>query len=514
MPSAGRWPEWATRATGARSVRWGLLAAGAGGLYAYAVTHLTPNPYAGLAGLIALSLGLLLAFTRSAGGYALLLLSLPLSVEVPLGSATNDYRLLFPSEALMAVLGIAFGVGALLRRAPDPRLLRHPLTGLILLYLGWLGVTAGLSARLVVSLKWALVQGAYVAICYGLAYEFLSRRPSRVPAFFFLYGAPALLVVGYALYHHATVGFYHDASAIVVRPFYPDHTMYSACLALLLPGFVAFAAQGQVLGLSKAMRGLSAAAAGLLAVAIYFSFSRAAWLGLGAALLFYGALRLRVRPATLGGLLLAGLALALLNQDALIQRLKLNRHSSSERNADLTAQTLSVANISSDVSNAERLNRWSCAWRMFLDRPLTGFGPGTYQFEYLTYQRPAEMTRISVTTPYHHPLGRGGSAHSEYLLALAETGLPGLLLLLALVVGAVRTGMRAYYRTPDARTRLLLAIVLTSLVGFVTHVLFNNFLNSNKAAALFWGLLALLVRLDNGSRAAKAGEAPEVARFP
>lgn len=508
MLSAARWLERPAGARGTRAWWWLLAAGGAAGLYAYAVTDLLATPYAVLAGLIALSLGLLLAFTRWSGAFALLLLTLPLSVDVPLGSA--DHRLLFPSEALVAVLGIAFGAATLLRRPPDPRLLLHPLTKLILVYLGWLGVTALLSARLEVSLKWLLVSGAHVAVFYLLAYDFLSRRPSRAPAFFFLYGAPTLLVVAYALYHHSTVNFYHDAAAVVVRPFYADHTLYSACLALLLPGFVAFAVRGEVLSLTPATQWFSTLVAGLLVVAIGFSFSRAAWLGLGVALLLYGALQLRVRPATLAGFLVAALGVALLNQDALIQRLKLNRHSSSDRNADLAAQTLSVTNISSDASNAERLNRWSCAWRMFRDRPLTGYGPGTYQFEYLAYQRPEEMTRISVTSPYYHPLGRGGSAHSEYLLALAESGLSGLLLFLAIVGGAVLIGMRAYYRAPDARARLLLAVVLTSLIGFATHVLFNNFLNNNKAAGLFWGLLALLVLLDNGSRPAPAARTTEL----
>ena len=58
----------------------------------------------------------------------------------------------------------------------------------------------------------------------------------------------------------------------------------------------------------------------------------------------------------------------------------------------------SVGNITTDVSNLERLNRYSCAWRMFQDRPITGFGAGTFPIAFLPYQRQEEMTRISVTT--------------------------------------------------------------------------------------------------------------------
>jgi O-antigen ligase len=46
----------------------------------------------------------------------------------------------------------------------------------------------------------------------------------------------------------------------------------------------------------------------------------------------------------------------------------------------------SMTNISTDASNVERINRWKCAWRMFQDKPLMGFGPGTYQFYYGQFQ--------------------------------------------------------------------------------------------------------------------------------
>lgn len=478
------------------SPRWvALLLTTVAILYAYGSIHFVHHTYLITAGVIALCLGVLLAFTRYTMAFALLLLTLPLSIEVPLGSADN--KLLVPSEGLMAMLGIAFATGLLLRRSPERQLLRHPLSVLILLYLGVMILTAIVSAAPLVSFKYTVVNGAYMAIFYWMAYDFLRRKPNRILAFFFLYGMPMLLVVGYALSNHSTVNFHHDASGIVVRPFFSDHTLYSACLAMLLPMFVAFGWKGECLGLKRGVRRFSMFVALLMTEAIFFSFSRATWLGLGVALLFYGVLRWQVRPAYLAYSLLLGLVVAGFFRNELLQSLKMNRHSSTDKDVDLTEQTMSVTNISSDVSNAERLNRWSCAWRMFLDRPLTGFGPGTYQFEYLPYQRREEMTRISVTSAYNNVFGRGGSAHSEYLIALAESGIAGFLLFAAIVICAIRTGMRAYASTSDERTRLLLAAVCVSLISFCTHVLFNNFLNNNKAAALFWGLLAVIVLLDN-----------------
>ena len=99
-----------------------------------------------------------------------------------------------------------------------------------------------------------------------------------------------------------------------------------------------------------------------------------------------------------------------------------------ESSGELSEHVQSISNISTDQSNLERLNRWSCAIRMWKDKPLFGFGPGTYQFEYGRYQRSYEKTRISTD------FGTMGNAHSEYLGPLAEGGVFGLLSIL-LVIG-------------------------------------------------------------------------------
>jgi len=55
----------------------------------------------------------------------------------------------------------------------------------------------------------------------------------------------------------------------------------------------------------------------------------------------------------------------------------------------------SISNITTDVSNTERLNRWSCAIRMFEEKPVFGWGPGTYMFKYAPFQLFKDRTIIS-----------------------------------------------------------------------------------------------------------------------
>jgi O-antigen ligase len=443
---------------------------------------------------IAISLGALLAFTDYSPLFKLLFLVIPPSLETAIGSGDN--KILLPSEPVMILLAIAFAIVVLFRKGIDMTFLTHPVSITILLYLCIMLLGIGASGMLVVSLKYALVSISYVLIFYFMAQDFMRKKESNFYLVYFLYGATILFVALRALYLHSTVGFAHELAGLVVHPYFIDHTIYSACLAILLPGFVVFALKGKQLGLSVFVTYLSALIAFILSAAIFFSYCRAAWISVGAALLFYVLLRLRVKPKVLGIILITGVSLAWLYHDPLIQSLKSNHYTSTDRNSDLTEQTLSVGNISNDASNAERLNRWSCALRMFQDKPLTGFGPGTYQFEYLAYQLPEEMTRISVTSAYNNIYGRGGSAHSEYLLALSEMGIVGFITFTLIIVLIIASGMRAYYRSSEEKTKLLALLALMGFFTYAIHALFNNFLNNNKPASLFWVLAAIIVLMD------------------
>ena len=48
---------------------------------------------------------------------------------------------------------------------------------------------------------------------------------------------------------------------------------------------------------------------------------------------------------------------------------------------------------------------------MFEERPLFGFGPGTYQFTYIPFQEKSLENRLTVRNPDSPPQGSGGSAH-------------------------------------------------------------------------------------------------------
>ena len=90
-------------------------------------------------------------------------------------------------------------------------------------------------------------------------------------------------------------------------------------------------------------------------------------------------------------------------QESILIELQRNKQDSSD---NLTEHVESISNVSSDDSNLERLNRWNCAISLFKERPLMGWGPGTYQFVYAPFQEARYQTIISTNN------ADGGNAHA------------------------------------------------------------------------------------------------------
>jgi len=171
----------------------------------------------------------------------------------------------------------------------------------------------------------------------------------------------------------------------------------------------------------------------------------------------------------------------------LIDKLEKNKQDSS---TDFVEHVQSISNISSDASNLERINRWSSAMRLFNERPVFGWGPGTYQFVYAPYQRSKEKTIIS--TNY----GDMGNAHSEYIGPLSESGVLGMLTFLAIVIAVAITGFRVFKRARDKEVKLLSLVFTLGLITYYVHGLMNNFLDTDKSSVPFWAFTAIIVALD------------------
>jgi O-antigen ligase len=203
----------------------------------------------------------------------------------------------------------------------------------------------------------------------------------------------------------------------------------------------------------------------------------------------------RVKLLTLisSGLILAAFLFSI--QDQLLIKLERNTQDSSD---DLAEHVESISNVSSDASNLERLNRWNCALAMFSERPLMGWGPGTYQFVYAPFQNSQDLTIISTNN------ADGGNAHSEYLGPLAEQGVAGMLLMITLVLMVSALAFRLFYSLESYELKIVVVSTYLGLVTYFIHGILNNYLDTDKAAIPFWGFIAILVSIDVVSKSEKA----------
>jgi len=365
----------------------------------------------------------------------------------------------------------------------DKRYLKHPLTVCILIYLAWMLFTAITSELHLVSFKFFVSKLWFVLPFYFLGI-YLFQNPKNIVRFQWLYILPLTAVIIYTLIRHTQWGMNNNAAHWVMEPFFRDHTSYGAAIAMFffsVYGFLFFKK------INPAVKILMWILALIFTAGLVFSYTRAAWVSVFLALLLLFTILLKIKFRTVV-LLIAMFVIALIPfKDDFLMSLEKNRQDSS---AKLSEHVKSISNISTDASNLERLNRWSCAIRMYQERPILGWGPGTYQHLYAPYQVASQKTIISTNS------GDLGNAHSEYIGPLAESGIPGLLLIVALFSMSVFYGIRAYKKMPDKEIRI---IVLTSLLGiftYITHGIMNNFLDIDKAAVPFWAILAMFVSID------------------
>ncbi|MFV0591981.1 MAG: O-antigen ligase family protein, partial [Draconibacterium sp.] len=269
---------------------------------------------------------------------------------------------------------------------------------------------------------------------------------------------------------------------------YNDHTSYGASLALYIPFLLMFVLNKS---LQKKWRIFASFAFLVILMGFILSYSRAAWLSLMVSVGLWIILLLKIRFKTILITIVTGAALFFAFQQQILMKLEQN---SKESSANLGTHISSMSNISTDASNLERINRWSCALRMFEDRPVFGFGPGTYMFKYAPYQLTKDRTIISTNA------GDGGNAHSEYLGPLSESGVMGLLTYLLIIGVVIYTAVKTYTQVTDPLLKQIILAALLGLTTYYVHGLLNNFLDTDKLSVPFWGFTAMIVAIDIISR--------------
>jgi len=387
-----------------------------------------------------------------------------------------------PTEPLMFGVMLLFFLKLLHEKKFDNQIIKHPITLAIFINLTWIGITSLTSEMPVVSLKFLLARIWFVVCFYFIATQLFTVK-DNYKTFIWVYVISLTGVIIYAIIHLSTYNFDQKPAHWVMSPFYKDHTSYGAVLAMYFPMLFIFFNKRNTPTIRVGAMFLIA----IFVAGIILSYTRAAWVSLAGALVLYFIYKYKIKFTTLLTLGVGCLIALALSWSTLVINMEKNNQQSSDK---LSEHVESISNVSSDASNLERLNRWSSAWRMFQERPIFGWGPGTYMFQYAPFQMSDEQTIISTNS------GNMGNAHSEYIGPLAESGLFGMLTFLILVATVFTKGSMLYHRLPQGELKTVVLLTLLGLFTYVAHGLLNNYLDTDKLSVPFWGFIAIIVAID------------------
>jgi len=439
---------------------------------------------------------LVFIITALLGGGAILALPLSrqwawlfLALGIPWASEileTTTFTLTLPTDIFAALGGLTIGTYFLLFPEALLPLWKVPILRWVILYLAWMGITTAFSTDVLVSMKFWLSQTAYFGAFGVGGYLWIkeSERGKKYETLTYLLLLSAIGVMSLCIIEHIQLGATRTTVNKSIHPFMREHTVYGAYAAwFFVLGIVLFVMQPNIL------RGVAAVVAG---TALFLSYSRGAWLTAIATLGIWAVIEvlrhlsamMRFLLVATGGLalLVGGLILISYNPDILQLQAR-------QQIGEAGGHLISSFDVKKNPSNMERINRWFSALQMIEERPIFGFGTNTFTQEYSAYQRSLTRTSISVE------MGEVGGAHSEYLTAASELGLPGLLLLLGIYGSTLYFGLRGLWRTHDASLRWRYAILTLPLLSYYLHGFINNFMDHGHIAALVylhWGMLAAL----------------------
>ncbi|HET9531443.1 MAG TPA: O-antigen ligase family protein [Blastocatellia bacterium] len=238
-------------------------------------------------------------------------------------------------------------------------------------------------------------------------------------------------------------------------------------------------------GLALAARGtarrLGFIAAVVSVMALAFSGTRGAWVGLAAGALAFVVLMIEGSKKGLFELsrrkvlIRAGAAFA-----AILIAVWLIALNPASRNIALRARSF----ITEGFTGAGRTLLWRDSVRMVPAFALSGCGPEGFRKAFLAYKS-RELARYS-------PQINNESSHNSYLDAAISYGLPGVICYVAIIGSSFALMLNARRRTNNPRLRVLITGLLSSLLGVTVH---NFFIFDQIPTGLYFFALASLAAI-------------------
>jgi O-antigen ligase len=416
-------------------------------------------------GLLARDVKLGLALVGACGFATLVLVDMPLAIAAWVPIAWIEYSHLTGKAPVIATVVLLLGwIATRKARGKSLRVGTEDRTAMLAIGLLLVWLTLSLAWASERSLAWAEAKSWYTAAAafFLIANAMASPRNVRILVLAFVIGALVSILVG--LSGHGGLTTNADALDLATRRRFAGGQGDPNYLAAGLVAAIALAA-----GLLPSIRdpiarlGLVASIVAI-AAALAATESRGGLIGALVAIVAAVVLarRQRLQAAAFGVCAIAAAAAFCLATPGALHRV-----------------------TSFDAGGDGRAELWKVGWRMTEDHPVTGVGLAAFQTEAKNYVREPgslELVRLIVDEPH--------VTHNVYLQQLAETGVVGLVLLLAVIgasLGAAARAARCFDALGDPALATLARAVIVASIGLLTASLFI----SNSTDKRLWIVLAL-----------------------
>ncbi len=410
--------------------------------------------------------------------YFLIWATIPFAIEVDLpGGLSTD----FPAETLMWLSCLLFvGYLFLYHRNLDFSFILHPVFILLVIHFFWIIFTTIISQEPMISFKYTLAKSWYL-VCFILIPLLLFKDIKDFKQWGLYFLIPLIGTVIIIMIRHSQYGFTFETINKAVIPIYRNHVDYACSLGIILP-FAWWMRRRFVQNNAK----IFFVIAMILSLGgIYFSFTRAAWLSVPLAIMSFYVIKFRlmraVIPVALGIAILAVGWLASDNKyiDYSPDFAKTITHKKFD---DLVSATYKME----DISTVERFYRWVAGYYMLKERPIAGFGPGSFYSLYQSYVDRHFTTYVS-DNPEHSGM------HNYYLMEAVDQGIIGLLIFLSLIIFVLLYGERLYHRMESGPWKELLIAALVSFCCILFILTLNDMVETDKVGSFFFFCIAIVI---------------------
>ena len=284
----------------------------------------------------------------------------------------------------------------------------------------------------------------------------------------FLKIAKALVIVGILQSLIGILQFYGSAFTEIPGNFVPyglmaNRNLFGSAQALLLPFGILVLAQG-----NKTWKYVAVASVTLLAISVFISQTRSAWLasvligGIALTLvsIFSRAQRKQWLIATGAGIVIFFIAFTFV----------LSTSSSDEFKKSVSGRVASFTGSSPDSSAeqqnvTERFKIWNKTLQLIKKDPILGVGPGNWRIAIPSTGSEGTSWETGVYVP--------DQPHNDYLHVASEAGIPGALFYFIpwIVIGLL--GLQVVIKTKSDESRILTICMLAGMTGFAADSMFS-----------------------------------------